>query len=78
MIQGYKTYLVALAMAVVGCLFLFASGVATYADPAGDYSAAVKRIVAVVLISQGLAVAALRHAITTAVRTITRYGLRSN
>ena len=76
MIQGYKTYLVALAMVVVGCLFLMASGEATWADPTGDYSAAVKRIVATVLISQGLAVAALRHAITTAVRTITHYGLK--
>ena len=72
MIQGYKTYLVALVMIVVGCLFLLASGEATWADPSGDYTAAVKRITAAVLISQGLAVAALRHAITTAVKTIQR------
>ena len=65
-LHGYKSYFVAGVMAILGLMFLSASVVSTWDDPqAGDVVVgAVRRIVGWVLLTQAVATASLRHAIS--------------
>lgn len=70
-LDGRRTYYVAIA-ALVGALYLIgsATGQATYANPSGDYSAIVQRVVAGVLLAQAAGFITLRLAIAKLQRTI--------
>lgn len=63
LISGYKTYTVAVAMFALGVWFLTTDASATWDDPTGAIEAATRHVTAVVLLTQGAATAALRHAI---------------
>lgn len=62
--SGYKTYIASAAMVVCGLgLAFLVGGTATYADPAGDYSAVVGKMVGAVAVLMGLRDVSMRHAI---------------
>lgn len=69
LLTGKKTYLVALFMVLLGLYFLLGSPQATWDLPDGAQQAVYRRVVGWVLLSQGAAVAALRHGISTVMRS---------
>ena len=63
--SGWKSYTIALIMIGLGLYYALTNPIATYSDPYGDVGGAIKKVVSVVLICQGVAIATLRHAISS-------------
>lgn len=69
-IEGRKSYLTALGIALVSLYHLTLPGEATYADPSGDYSAAVGEVIGALGLMLAAAVASLRHALAKVERRL--------
>lgn len=63
-VKGYKTYLFSAGLAVVGVVYLCASGVSTWESPEAGVTAAVRHTLGVVALMLAGVSASLRHAIS--------------
>ena len=69
-IHGLKTYATAAVMVGLGVLFIVVASNASWSDPQGEIKTAARQVVGWVLITQGVGLASLRHAIQRLAKNI--------